>query len=156
MKEFCTLIMMAFCCNGWSQFSLSHQVIAFGTMAAENENAMSATVGEQVTGDLIGENTMLLQGFQQGHFAMVTAVEFPNAIALDIYPNPASDFITMELTGDPALIQFRLLNSLGQPCLRGVIQQGRKILDLRKIPRGAYWLHFIDGVSSRVQPILIH
>lgn len=79
--------------------SISSSVIASGGGSYEAGGInLSWTIGELAVETYTTSNLILTQGFQQGYYE-ITSVNDPlvKSIDLDIYPNPAIDFITIKI-----------------------------------------------------------
>ena len=79
--------------------SISSSVIASGGGSYEAGGInLSWTIGELAVETFTTSNLILTQGFQQGYYE-ITSVNDPlvKSIDLDIYPNPAIDFITIKI-----------------------------------------------------------
>lgn len=83
---------------GYGQ-SISSSVIASGGGSYEAGGiSLSWTIGELAVETFTTSNLILTQGFQQGYYE-ITSVNDPlvKSIDLEIYPNPAIDFINIEI-----------------------------------------------------------
>ncbi|MGE0089209.1 MAG: T9SS type A sorting domain-containing protein [Bacteroidales bacterium] len=83
---------------GYGQ-SISSSVIASGGGSSEAGGLnLSYTIGELAIETFTTTNMVLTQGFQQGYYD-ITSVNDPlvQSIDLEIYPNPAIDFISIEI-----------------------------------------------------------
>jgi hypothetical protein len=99
--------------NLFSQ-QLSNQVIvsAAGVAAAGNLN-YSHTIGESVIEIISSPDFILTQGFQQPGIKL-TLVDPPKGNGVNVYPNPASDFIKVELFGEVArTFRIEMINMNG-------------------------------------------
>ena len=76
--------------------------------------------------------------------AAFVVVGLPNSITsqLSLYPNPTNTGF-VKITGDQAILQVQILNSLGQVVLVGQ-PNGEGELDLAGLTQGTYWLR-VDG-----------
>lgn len=100
------LLLISFWPNGIAQ-QLSHQVLvpAAGLATAGVIN-YSQTIGETAVEIVEESGFVLTQGFQQP--AMKFTVEPPHVgTGIEVYPNPATDFIKVKLFGDDAR-KFRI------------------------------------------------
>lgn len=88
---------------GYGQ-SISSSVVASGGGSAEAGGiSLSWTIGELAIETFTSADLILTQGFQQGYYE-ITSVNDPLAesINLEIYPNPATDFINIEIKNTEA------------------------------------------------------
>ncbi|MFC7356772.1 T9SS type A sorting domain-containing protein [Jejudonia soesokkakensis] len=68
--------------------------------------------------------------------------------ALDIYPNPAASFITIENFRYPDL-SYSFYNVVGQRLMSGSISNSYNVLDIQSLSAGVYFLHIVDNESSQ-------
>jgi hypothetical protein len=136
---------------------LSHQVIvsAAGVISPKGVS-YSQTMGEtavEVTGDF---DYVLTQGFQQPRLKITFGVP-PQGTGVESYPNPAVDYVTVELFGETGR-EFRItiINLNGTALLKDEVAYSGKYWEKRKIQisdlaKGFYIIHVIstDGVINR-------
>lgn len=67
--------------------------------------------------------------------------------AIDIYPNPASEYLVIKLDGD-VIGKIRLLNLLGQE-LQSVVITGSNTLDISEYEQGIYFIS-IESAGEKV------
>jgi hypothetical protein len=61
--------------------------------------------------------------------------------AIKLYPNPAKDFVTIELTNELIGKQYLIFNELGQVMQTGRITSNKVIIPIDKMVTGSYSLH---------------
>jgi hypothetical protein len=111
-KVFILLLLLS-CTNAFSQ-QLSNQVLVPAAgLATAGVVTYSQTVGETAVEIMSNAGFELTQGFQQPSIKISTDV-IPEGTGVDVYPNPATDFINVKLFGDEAR-KFRvdLINVTG-------------------------------------------
>ena len=111
-KVFILLLLLS-CTNAFSQ-QLSNQVLVPAAgLATAGVVTYSQTVGETAVEIMSNAGFDLTQGFQQPSIKISTDV-IPEGTGVDVYPNPATDFINVKLFGDEAR-KFRvdLINVTG-------------------------------------------
>lgn len=93
------LVLFSFWDNLFSQ-QLSHQVLVpvAGVATGGNLN-YSQTIGETVVEIVSGSNYVFTQGFQQPGIKF-SEEKAPQGNGVKVYPNPAKDFIKIELFGE--------------------------------------------------------
>jgi len=69
-----------------------------------------------------------------------------NLNSLRIYPNPSSDFITIE--GLSEMENYSIYNALGLVVNGKIISRDDKI-DVRNLSKGVYYLKFVDGSALK-------
>src|ERR1035437_2365203 len=94
------LLLLSSWANGFSQ-QLSQQVLVPAAGLATNGLInYSQTVGETAV-ETISAGFILTQGFQQPRIKVSSDIT-PEGTGVDVYPNPATDFINIKLYGDVA------------------------------------------------------
>ena len=94
------LLLLSSWVNGFSQ-QLSQQVLVPAAGLATNGLInYSQTIGETAV-EIISAGFILTQGFQQPGIKISTDIT-PEGTGVDVYPNPATDFINIKLYGDVA------------------------------------------------------
>jgi len=80
--------------------SLSNQVLVpvAGVMVTGNIN-YSQTIGETAVEIVTSPEYVFTQGFQQPRI-ILSQIEIPGGNGVDVYPNPATEFVTVKLFGD--------------------------------------------------------
>jgi hypothetical protein len=80
--------------------------------------------------------------------------EFGELSSLNVWPNPASDFLFVQYTLPvDCEVQFRLLDAAGRPVMTPVIANGRVqqvTIETDKLSRGVYLLECTTEIGSRV------
>ncbi len=68
------------------------------------------------------------------------------ATTFSAYPNPAEDFITIDLSENPTeIVRISVINSVGQLVISEQTQNRFHQLDLLQLPKGAYVVHVIGS-----------
>ncbi|HUX58888.1 MAG TPA: T9SS type A sorting domain-containing protein [Bacteroidales bacterium] len=79
---------------------LSHEVLVPAAgLASSNSLSYSQTIGETAIEIISCSGYVLTQGFQQPAIA-ISQEEIPEGNGVEVYPNPATDFINIKLFGD--------------------------------------------------------
>jgi hypothetical protein len=88
---------------------------------------------------------------------VLTHVKIPEAIPLvHIFPNPAKDYLIIENSGDHEL-QYQLLDINGRVVIQGLINAGKRKLDLSAIRKGVYFLAVNDQKAyNSVRKIVVY
>ncbi|RMG67091.1 MAG: T9SS C-terminal target domain-containing protein [Bacteroidetes bacterium] len=109
-----------------------------GQSATSPQVQLSYSLGEPVIATL-GGNVILTQGFQQVE-GSATSVRPPALKGLGLYPNPVTDWLTLELP-DPGFYRLRLFALTGQALIDQPIQSLTPYrLSLAQLPAGVYTL----------------
>ncbi len=140
--------------------SLSRQVISsVGTYTETMDLSLSATAGEVAYTSSITGTLTLLQGFQQPEGFIVSSNEelFAVAMTYKVYPNPATDRLTVELK-TASFVEINLfLSDLSGRKIEGFDREVKgkgslkEVLPLSGLPVGAYLLSFKDSKGSIIE-----
>ena len=82
-------------------------------------------------------------------------------VAIDIYPNPASTFVTFEIKGanDATFTEYQIVDNLGRIVLEKNIEknQNRRIetIDVQQLEKGVYHFHFTINGLQMVQKFIV-
>ena len=120
MKRILPFLSMVLSCTLVYCQSLNPTVIATaGSFYANANNSVSWTIGECIPETFSDSNNKLTQGFQQGIYEIKTAIDYTeNVLKVNLYPNPATDFVNLEiLTQNKKDFTFRLFDAYGK-CLK--------------------------------------
>jgi hypothetical protein len=143
--------------NCFSQ-QLSHQVLvpAAGLATAGVLN-YSQTIGETAVEIFSNAGFVLTQGFQQPGIKYTTDIP-PEGTGVDVYPNPATDFINVKLYGDEARkFRIEVINITGMVVNSMAIDFMDKYyyiqqIDVTSLKYGFYFVRVTsdDGTIKRV------
>ena len=112
---------------------LDHYVIGSdGGHSRNNQFSLDYTIGEVVTefGQDTSKGVHLTQGFQQTMLAIVSVEEHVQDIEIDVYPNPAVDYLNVSIPVLQEDMQFALFDMQG------------KLIDQQKINSKAFTIGF--------------
>lgn len=121
-----------------------------GSAGEHFENAtyqMDWTVGEVAIETYSNATYTLTQGFHQNTYT-VTAIENPTSqdVRMTAYPNPASDFITIENTEDSNMEYSIVLTDInGKTYLIEKYFDSKKKINLSKYSKGIYFINVKSG-----------
>lgn len=104
-------------------------------------------------------NDMWIEDFHGDFYysPIITSVSSVRELAMRVYPNPASDHLSVQLP--PAMIggEVTLLHVSGQPVLQQVIGGTPAVIPVSHIPAGMYVLQYRSAQHGlKSQPLLIH
>lgn len=138
---FTLLLIISHLTNGQS---ISPQVIgAAGNYFTAGGSSVSFTIGESITTTLTNSNYKITQGFQQPSYTTtnVTEVELP-AYDLSIYPNPATNTITILNNGNSFSnnTQLFLIDLLGKKLIEQPLNSKQTLIDLQLLAAGNYFI----------------
>jgi Secretion system C-terminal sorting domain len=148
--------LLLICANGFSQ-ELSHQVLVPAAgLVSTNTLSYSQTIGETAI-EIIGSSGFVFtQGFQQPGIKIAPETA-PDGNGVDVYPNPATDYIKVKFFGDVARnfkvdvinIAGTIVSSMTTSFITRYydIQQ----IDFAKLKYGFYFVRVVsdDGKISR-------
>jgi hypothetical protein len=144
MKKLLMIFILAFGFSiGYCQ-SLKPEVIATaGSYFANANNSVSWTIGECIPETFSNGANKLTQGFQQGIYDIKTAVDnTDNRMKITVFPNPATDFVNLEiLAQDNNDCYFQLFDSNGKCLKNEKIISVRSQIDLIGFARNTYILN---------------
>ena len=135
--------------------SIERQVIASvgGDASASNIQA-SYTVGEAVIATGSASNVIVTQGFQQPTVSSVGIEEMDNGLSVNVYPNPVSDNLRVEINAkNELLVNATIYDMQGKST--GVSVSNLKVnrtlkhaLDVSALSTGQYFISFTDDKST--------
>lgn len=154
------LLLLIYLGTGVKMFSqqLSHQVIISGGGIVSNQAVdYSQTVGESITEIISSSDFTLTQGFQQPSVKF-TNENSPQGNGVNVYPNPATDYIKVELFGD-----FARIFHIEMVSINGTLKKVKDLsftdkfwhteeLKINDLPTGIYLIRVKsqDGVINRI------
>lgn len=123
-----------------------------GANSSSAKIKLSATIGEAIVTTETNGKHILTQGFQQGAKIIYNSViEYNPSIKVNAYPNPASDYIYLNVSGlTHKRVYVNVINIMGQkveiPLLAQSYDSGEQIrLDLSQIQKGSYLIRVYDA-----------
>ncbi len=66
---------------------------------------------------------------------------------INLYPNPSRDYITLQ--SNKSELKYHIYNLFGQIILEGIIERGRKEINIELLPDGMYLVDVADGNGNR-------
>jgi hypothetical protein len=142
--------------NGFSQ-QLSHQVLVPAAgLTTTGVLSYSQTIGETATEILSNSGFVFTQGFQQPG-VKISPENPPEGSGVDVYPNPARDFISIKLFGDvPRKFKIDIINIAGTVVSSLTLNFIDKYyliqpMEVAKLRYGFYFVRVAsdDGIISR-------
>jgi len=83
------------------------------------------------------------------NFSDIRSVSFGEDAGLSLRPNPAENFVLLNLGGIPGNVRYELYNSLGQQVDAGRVVNGFTRINLRTLPTAVYQLVVNDDAGYR-------
>ncbi|MBA4322723.1 MAG: hypothetical protein C0408_07895 [Odoribacter sp.] len=142
--------------NAFSQH-LSHQVLLPAAGVAANGGVnYSQTIGETAVEIISSTDYLLTQGFQQPRLKLLPGNP-PQGNGVKAYPNPAVDFVNIELFGETGRIfRISVININGTIVYSEDLSFGERYWHIQEIPvtrlaRGLYFIRVVsrDGIINR-------
>ena len=137
MNRYCILLILFF----FSIHVISQEVIATqGEVSSNSASILNFTIGEVVTSFGTDGSNEITQGFQQVFFE-ITKVE-DNQIEMDIsvFPNPAIDQVTVQLSNYSTGLNYALYDSFGKQLLNSVFNSNEISIQFSNYSTGTYFL----------------
>lgn len=136
--------------------SASPDVIASGgAHFAIPSMQMSWTLGEAVTQTLIVGSTTFTQGFQQSNISVIGVETLVEAVEINVFPNPISDFLTIEVSSTVLNSQLQLVDASGKNLLTETVTELNFKLDFTPFAKGTYYLNFKNEQGQILQTITL-
>ncbi len=141
-RNLLTLFLILVCALAYSQ-NLKPEVIATsGEFYVNNNNSVSWTIGECIPETFSNGNNKLTQGYQQGIYDIGTVIDnTENLIKINLFPNPATDYVSLEIQfqGDEGYF-YQLFDSNGKCLKNGKITSTRSEIRMSGFSDSAYFL----------------
>ena len=148
MKKIPLILFMVFGFSIVYSQSLKPAVIATsGSFYANSNNSVSWTIGECIPETFANTVNKLTQGFQQGVYDINTVADFTeNGASINLFPNPATDFVNLEiLQKDIKEYSYQLFDSNGKCLKNEKITSTKSQIDLIGFARNTYILNVYTG-----------
>jgi hypothetical protein len=123
-------------------------IAAAGGIGATGSLAAEWTVGEPVIATLTGATSVLTQGFHQPEIKGLVGIRADEGINtfIDVYPNPAADFLILSLdTRDLKDFYYELYNLDGTFLEQKLLESKQTLIDMTGYPAGVYALKVIQA-----------
>lgn len=145
MRTLYTIVALIFVLNTFSSAqSISPQVIGVaGNYYSVSGSSLSFTIGESATTTISGSNNKITQGFQQPSYTATGITEVESSIyEINIYPNPASNSITIQNEGSVFSnnTQVFLIDVLGRKLIEQELNNQQTSIDLQQLSSGTYFI----------------
>jgi photosystem II stability/assembly factor-like uncharacterized protein len=115
-----------------------------------------------------GEGDILIRAIQSGndiyntieqeqvfHAQIITSIEYKPISALSVFPNPASNFITVFSNDMNSAGNIRLIDSTGRVIRAEITFNGQIEIPIVDIPNGMYFLQYSIGKNIGVKKVVI-
>jgi Peptidase family C25, C terminal ig-like domain./Peptidase family C25./Propeptide_C25. len=87
----------------------------------------------------------------------VTGIEDVEVVNFQVYPNPASNVLNINVNGNAANVEYAIYNYQGQMMMRKALGsfEGTEQIDLSNVAKGIYFLRLTAGNQVDVQKIVV-
>ncbi len=114
------------------------------------------------TADLFGDTSEAYQAVKDAWFAVgiteadsvLSVSETATPVAVQVYPNPASQQITIASDESKAFSVY-IINILGVPVIKSDVQRGLNSVDISSLPKGIYTIQYSDGSRKQAQKLSV-
>jgi hypothetical protein len=74
--------------------------------------------------------------------------------SIQVYPNPSSDYLTIELPENSFRTEIKIFNMLGEPISNSIVANRKTIIDISKLSNGIYLLEATVGKNISIQKFI--
>ena len=146
MRHFTLLAMLSIAGLSYTQ-DLDHFVIGTdGGYAGNNQFSLSYTIGEVITE--LGRDTInnvdLTQGFQQSYISIVSVEDHLIDIEINVYPNPAVDFLNVQIGDLTDVENYSLFDMSGKLIENKPISSKQFKIGFQQVSMGTYFIVFLN------------
>ena len=138
--------------------SLKPDVISTaGSFYANNNNSVSWTIGECIPETFSNSGIKLTQGFHQGTYEINNAIDYTeNGMKINLFPNPATDFISLEMqVSDLKGYFYQLFDSNGKCLKNDKITSDRSQINLMGFACTTYLLNVFTPEQKLIKSFKI-
>ncbi|MEQ9288803.1 MAG: T9SS type A sorting domain-containing protein [Cyclobacteriaceae bacterium] len=125
----------------WSQETISSQ----GSHDILTDCQVSWTIGELAIEEYRSDEIIVTQGVQQPSIRIVKLGLDDESGTINIYPNPTTSIINIEVLGDKKPIDLSIITPAGTLCKSKGSAFGKTKIDLSGYPSGIYILEIVPG-----------
>ena len=122
-----------------------------GGSASLGNVKMDYTLGETVIETFSAGGYTLTQGFHQTNLTLVAIENVELFAEITIYPNPATDFIYVEIPENHAVLEFLLYDVSGKLLKTYAHSSTHLTIDLGVYARGTYYLQAVNLKNKEVK-----
>ena len=136
---------------------LDHYVIGSdGGHSRNNQFSLDYTIGEVITefGEDTLNNVHLTQGFQQTMLAIVSVEDHLQEIEIDVYPNPAVEYLNISIPALQEDMQFSLFDMQGKLIEKQKIDSKKFTIGFSNMSTGNYLLVF-SNKDQRIKTLQV-
>ncbi len=137
------ILLLTFVISSFYLGTNAQEVIATsGDYSETTIGSLSWTIGEPIIENVSGTNNILTQGFHQSKLTVTTINEIPGLeMNITVYPNPASDYLNVEVKTDQQKeFQINLFDLNGKLIMQKDFSSGKETLDMQNYHPAIYIL----------------
>lgn len=158
MKFLTTISLAVLPILGMAQ-SISPEVIASAGEHFDNGTTqLSWTLGEVVIDTYDNGTNILTQGFHQTQLTVTSVEESLSDVRMNMYPNPTSEFLNIELGNNEKDINLQLFDMSGKLVHKDVINayDTKYVLPMNKVATGNYLVQMqsVDGKMNTTHKVM--
>ena len=153
MKHLAVLFSSVVCFNVYSQSGTPDLIATAGDVFKNNEVELSWSVGEIMIETFSVTGNLLTQGFHQPDYeiATITDEKTGNDYTVLVFPNPASDIVTIQVIGiTDQKLTYRLIDLHGRILLVKSLNNTTEQINISRLSPGLFLLQVITESGEKV------
>ena len=145
--KYCVVIFLCFTQN---YASTQSNLISGAFFSNDSGEAINWSIGESITESVILDHSSLTQGFHQGLIERTNNDHGHFSGSLEVYPNPAEDWLTIEVSDNWLQAELLIYSVDGQRVYSGKLSSINQQIDLSDYTSGLYLVQLIKaGLSTQ-------
>ena len=148
------ILILTYCFTHLIMYSQEQYVVATaGDHFEKSTCSISWTLGECISGFVEKSTCSINQGFQQGNLVVQevpNSVTNPSQLKMEVFPNPVSNFLTIQMDEFQTELSVTIFNLTGQQFNMQELSGITTTIDLSSLSAGPYLLK----ISNKDQTIL--
>ncbi|MCB0785424.1 MAG: hypothetical protein KDC02_14610 [Flavobacteriales bacterium] len=120
-------------------------VLPAGGEASGPGGTVSCSVGQVAAGAYTGPGGTVQEGVQQPYVDLSTSTPEGGPLQARLWPNPANEFLQLELTALPGPdLEYQLFDEAGRQLLSGPVNGPRTTLPIDRLATGAHLMVLLE------------
>lgn len=150
------LLTITFSSIGFISYGQQEVVASSGEHFSSANTEMSFTIGEPIITTSTSQNTTLTQGFHQSNLEITTINEkVVDDIAVDVFPNPVVDLITISNTNNKEGLSVRLMDLNGKVIEYDQLNAIKQEYNLSNLQTGVYLVEVLNSENLSIKTFKI-
>ena len=116
-----------------------------GSVAAKNANAAKYNYQDALNAAVAHYRLKMLDIDGKYSYSQIVKVINTTSGSVSIYPNPATNNLSINVSNLKAISSFTIINSLGQPVMSALMNQTSMKTDVSNLATGNYFIRFNNG-----------